>query len=247
MSLHTIVQVIQHEALSDEFMRVEHGEPCKRIGSLGPFLQNGALRVGGRIQKSNLPYESKHQYILPRHPLTDLIIRAYHEENLHIGPSGLLSSLRQRFWLLGSRSAVRKITRSCVQCFRVKPKAVSQYMGNLPASRVTPAAPFEITGVDYAGPFLVRQGNRKPIIVKAYIAVFVCLVTKSIHLELVSDMTSSAFMAALQRFVGRRGLIRELHSDNGSNFRGAKNELHNLFVMFQDKTAMNNIESHDTC
>ena len=148
---------------------------------------------------------------------------------MHVGPTGLLSALRQRFWLLGSRSAVRKITRRCVRCFRAKPRGVTQYMGNLPSSRVTCEAPFEVTGVDYAGPFLVKQGTRKPVIVKAYISVFVCLTTKALHLELVSDMSTVAFIAALQRFVSRRGVPREMHSDNGSNFRGAKAELHSLF------------------
>ncbi|XP_062713829.1 uncharacterized protein LOC134290668 [Aedes albopictus] len=156
-ALHTIVLVIQRESLPDEVERVENGEPSKRLKAFGPFLHNGALRVGGRIQKSRMSFDVKHQYILPRHPLTDLIIREYHLEHLHIGPSGLLSALRQRFWLLGSRSAVRKITRGCVECFRVKPQGVAQYMGNLPQSRVTPSAPFEVTGVDYAGPFLIRQ------------------------------------------------------------------------------------------
>ncbi|XP_065086542.1 uncharacterized protein LOC135708380 [Ochlerotatus camptorhynchus] len=208
-----------------------------------PLLEDGVLRVGGRIQNSRVPLSTKHQYILPNHPLTDLLIRAYHEEHLHVGPSGLLSALRQRFWLLGSRSAVRKITRGCVRCFRIKPKGVTQYMGSLPVSRVTPAAPFEVSGVDYAGPFVIKHGVRKPILVKAYIAVFVCLVTKSIHLELVSDMTTAAFIAALQRFISRRGLVRELHSDNGSNFRGARTELHEVFVLFRDHSAVHEIES----
>lgn len=244
IALHTIVILIQHEALFDEVQRVEHGEPCKVVGMLGPFLQDGALRVGGRLQNSRLPVQMKHQYILPKHYITDLIIRAYHEENMHVGPSGLLSTLRQRFWLLGSRSAVRKITRRCVRCFRSKPKGVKQYMGNLPPARVTCAAPFEVTGVDYAGPFLVKQGTRKPVVIKAYISVFVCLVTKAIHLELVSDMSAAAFVAALQRFVSRRGVPREIHSDNGSNFRGAKAELHSLFLLFNDQVAVNDIGSY---
>lgn len=243
MALHTIVMLVQHEALFNEIQRVENNEPCKKIGMLGPFLQDGVLRVGGRLQHSRLPMQMKHQYILPKHPITDLIIRAYHEENLHVGPTGLLSALRQRFWLLGSRSAVRKITRRCVRCFRSKPNGVAQYMGNLPPGRVVFEAPFVVTGVDYAGPFLVKQGTRKPVIVKAYISVFVCFTTKSVHLELVSDMTSAAFIAALQRFVCRRGVPREIHSDNGTNFRGAKSELHNLFLLFQDQAAVKNISS----
>ncbi|XP_058463127.1 uncharacterized protein LOC131437656 [Malaya genurostris] len=238
-----IVIIVQQQVLLDDIIRAKKGEPCNKISNLSPFVQDNALRVGGRISKSRLPFESKHQYILPHHPITDLIIRAYHEENLHVGPSGLLSALRHRFWVLGSRSAIRKVIRGCVRCFRVRPKGLTQYMGNLPQYRITPSAPFKITGVDYAGPFLVKQGTRKPIIIKAYVAVFVCMVTKSVHLELVSDLTTAAFIAALQRFVSRRGIVRELHSDNATNFHGTKNELHELYRLFRDNVTIHKIES----
>ena len=92
-------------------------------------------------------------------------------------------------------------------------------MGQLPSARVTPGPPFSVCGLDYAGPFMLKKGHtRKPVIVKAYLAVFVCFSTKVTHLEVVSDLMTEAFLACLRRFVFRRGLPAHIHSDNGGNF-----------------------------
>ena len=103
-------------------------------------------------------------------------------------------------------------------------------MGQLPAPRINPSFPFLHSGVDYAGPFWLKSGHpRRPIRTKGYLAVFVCLATKAIHLEVVSSMTTPAFISALKRFISRRNLPRHIYSDNGSNFVGARNELAELF------------------
>jgi len=103
-------------------------------------------------------------------------------------------------------------------------------MGNLPQERVTPARPFQRTGVDYAGPILIRttkgRGHRA---YKGFIVVFVCLSTKAVHLEAASDYTAEAFLAAFRRFVSRRGLCQEMYSDCGTNFVGANRELREMF------------------
>ena len=107
-------------------------------------------------------------------------------------------------------------------------------MGDLPKCRVTVAEPFSRTGVDYAGPVLLKQGRLKAP-VKGYIAVFVCLCTKAIHLELVTSMTTEAFLAALHRFVGRRGNVNKIKSDRGTNFIGADRELTKLRELLQSQ------------
>ena len=93
---------------------------------------------------------------------------------------------------------------------------------------------FERTGVGYAGPVMVKSGPvRKPVLVKAYICVFVCLSVKAVHLELVSDLTSEAFIAALRRFISRRGKPSIMWSNNGTNFVGAANYLKELFAFLR--------------
>ncbi|XP_055909612.1 uncharacterized protein LOC129944287 [Eupeodes corollae] len=86
--------------------------------------------------------------------------------------------------------------------------------------------PFSHTGVDYAGPIEIKSWKaRGAKILKGYFAVFICLATKAIHLEVVSDLTTSAFLAAFKRFTARRGSCKKTYSDCGTNFVGANNEL----------------------
>jgi pyruvate dehydrogenase complex dehydrogenase (E1) component len=114
--------------------------------------------------------------------------------------------------------------------FKLRAAASQQLMGQLPLTRVTVTRPFVNAGIDYVGPFEIRSGNtRSKTTTKCYVALFICIATKAIHLELVSNLTSEAFIAALKRFIARRGLIEHLYSDKGSNFVGANRELKAFF------------------
>lgn len=229
-----IIQAIQRSKLQDEIDRLQAGEPCKRIGNLNPFLDDGLLRVGGRIRHSKLAYEVKHQWIVPdKHPVTRRLIAAVHRENLHAGPSSVITALRERYWILNARSTVRKVTRSCITCFKSSPKLAEQFMGDLPSYRIIAAPTFLKVGVDFAGPIYIKQTARKAAPVKGYICVFVCMVSKAMHLEVVENLSTEAFLAALQRFVSRRGVPEEVYSDNGTNFIGARSELRELYELFK--------------
>ena len=95
-------------------------------------------------------------------------------------------------------------------------------MGELPKARMCPSLPFERAGVDYAGPINVRlTKTRGKDTLKGYIAIFVCMATKAVHIEVIDDYTSEAFIAAFHRFTARRGFCKELFSDQGTNFIGA--------------------------
>lgn len=99
-------------------------------------------------------------------------------------------------------------------------------MGELPSYRLEEAVPFTFTGVDYAGYFDIKSSQRKNApFVKGYVAVFVCLTTRAIHLEVVSDLSTTQFMKAFKRFIGRRGLPKQMFSDNATNFIGAAREI----------------------
>ena len=112
----------------------------------------------------------------------------------------------------------------CVRCCRANPPPVEYLMGDLPEARITESRPFTNVGIDYCGPFYIkerRDRNRRKI--KIYAAIFVCLATKAVHIELVSDLTTDAFLAALRRFISRRRHCATILTNNGTNFVGAKN------------------------
>ncbi|XP_055543720.1 uncharacterized protein LOC129729241 [Wyeomyia smithii] len=128
-----------------------------------------------------------------------------------------LAQIRQEFWPINDKALATYTFQHCIRCFRAKPVPVSQPPGQYPKSRTTPSRAFTVTGVDYCGPVFLKPVHRKAAAQKAYIAVFVCFSTKAVHLELVGDLTTAAFLSALRRFMSRRGLPAEIHSDNGLN------------------------------
>ena len=226
-----IIKEIQSRSYPEEFLafkddvkdnkRLVHSKLLK----LDPFIDSkGLLRVGGRLKNAPIAYDHKFPIILPEHHhVTQLILRDTHERELHSGNQATLCAVRQTYWPVGGRNLIRKLIHSCVKCTRVKPKLSNQKMGNLPVQRLQPVRPFYISGVDYAGPFLIKEGKtRKMRKVKAYIALFICFSTKAIHLELVGDLTSDSFLGCMKRFIARRGNVAEIFSDNGTNFTGAE-------------------------
>lgn len=192
---------------------------------------SGLLRVGGRLQNSLLDPDAKNPLILPRESeLTTLIIRHTHQATLHGGTQVTLATIRQTYSIIGGRTPIRSFILRCVKCSRQRAITAQQLMGQLPSSRTQPSRPFSHSGIDYAGPMTLKTWRgRGAKTYKGYIALFVCLATSAIHLEIVTDYSAEAFIAAFKRFTGRRGICLTLTSDCGTNLVGADAELRRLF------------------
>ncbi|XP_073960562.1 uncharacterized protein [Choristoneura fumiferana] len=127
----------------------------------------------------------------------------------------------------------------------LKAVAAKQLMGSLPSDRVNPSRPFEKVGVDYCGPISIKQSRvRRSLVTKGYIAVFVCFVTKAVHLELVSDLRTDTFLACFKRFIARRNKPTQVYCDNASTFKGAKNQLDDLYRLFNSQTHQSQVQSY---
>ena len=169
-------------------------------------------------------------------------MQCLHFLHLHAGPTLLLGIVSLKYYVVGARQLIRNVSRGCVTCRKTYARTATQLMGDLPSIRVKPSPPFSTTGVDFAGPITLRRGHtRKPTYDKAYMCVFVCLTTKIFHLELMSDLSTEAFLAALRHFIARRGCPYKILSDNGTNFVGANHELQELYHHLETKESQGKI------
>ena len=243
----TRLQVCQYQTFPNVLETLRKGKELPSrfsLLSLRPFLdEKGMLRVGGCLKNTGLEFRSVHPLILSRKsPITRLLVEQIHFHANHAGPSTMLSLLAEQFYIPGVKKLVRTISRACVICQKTYAKTAGQMMGQLPADRVKPAPPFSAVGLNFAGPLWCKRGNpRKPTLVKAYACLYICFITKAVHIELVSDLTSETFLASLYRFSARRGCPMKVYSDNGSNFVGVQRELQELYQLLQQKKTQDRI------
>lgn len=234
LSTNLICKIIQQNKFKEELIKISQNKISK-FKTFTPFIDSdGLLRVGGRLKHSDLSFNAKHPIIMPKvHHVTNLIIDYYHVISLHAGPQLLQSIISQKFWIISARSIMRSRIRKCNTCFRCKPANQAPLMGQLPRSRIVPSRPFTITGCDFGGPFMLKTHTlRNSKLIKAYICVFICFAVKAVHVEVATDLTAESFIAALKRFVARRGPCTEIHCDQGTNFVGANNELRAIVKSF---------------
>lgn len=237
-----LVKIIQMDSFTTEYDTLKKNgtlSPSHPLKSLNLILIDGIIRVGGRLTNSKFNFDKKHQMLLPKdHQFTEMLVRDMHVRHLHVGPQGLLFILREKFWLVNGRSHIRKILHKCIKCFKVNPRSIETFMGDLPNYRVESSYPFYHTGVDCGGYFMMKVGGiRSKVMTKAWFVIFVCMSTKAIHLDLIVSMSSEAFKDCLRRFICRRGKPHTLHSDNGTNFIGCKRDLKELKELFNKQNS----------
>lgn len=232
-ALKKLIQISQRLEFSEEILKLSRGEfvsSKSKLKLLCPILDDdNIIRVGGRLNNADVGYDQKHPIVLSGScALSILLVEHEHIKLLHAGPQQLLYSMRQKFWIINGRNLCKKIVYKCIRCFRVKPRSIEQFMGQLPTPRVQPSKPFHHVGIDFCGPFLIKYPFRSKVVTKAYVCVFVCFVTRACHLEIVGDLTTESFLASFRRFTSRRGRCAHAYSDNGTNFIGAKGVLDDL-------------------
>ena len=118
-------------------------------------------------------------------------------------------------------------------------------MENLLIARINPCRAFEKVGIDFAGPVNTKcHHKRKYSLFKSYVCLFVCMSTKAVHIELVSDLTTASFLLTLLRFIAHRGCPTKIFSDNGKNFIGAASYIKEINRILKTSTVQDFSSHH---
>jgi hypothetical protein len=213
------------------------------LSTLNPVLDKGVLKVGGRLQGSTLPEASRHPIILPKgHHLSSTIVQHYHVSNAHCGVETTVALVRERYWIVGARRLTKQAVQRCVRCKRYNARRGEQMMAPLPRARLIPYdPPFTRCGVDYFGPVEIVSGRKR---LKRYGCLFTCFNTRAVHLEVAPSLEADDFINTLRQFTNRRGEVKEMWSDNGTNFVGAEKELRASVKQLNDGVVEEALKSH---
>ena len=231
------IQILKGHASKSKLKRTS------KLFKLDPILQDDVIRVGGRLHKSDLTYEAKHQIILPKTSrVSELILRKTHEQVGHLGKNAILSVVRQVYWIIGANALIKSMISKCVICRKYQETPASQKMASLPTERVTAhQAPFSNVGVDYFGPFEIKEGRKY---VKRWGVLFSCMTTRAVHLEIAASLDTDSCISAVRRLIARRGPVSYIRSDNGTNFVGAERQLREEFSKLDTFRVKNALLSH---
>ena len=184
------------------------------------FVDNeGLWRCKERLSESDITEFAKYPILVDAsHHITALIVKSCHEKVLHGGVKDTLTELRSRFWIVRGRQVVKKLLFHCVICRRFDSRPFQPPPPpSLPGFRVQEAQPFAYTGVDFAGPlYIVNDPDTK-----VWICLYTCCVTRAVHLDIVPNQTTEAFLRSFRRFSARRGFPCRMISDNGKTFKSA--------------------------
>ena len=224
-----LIRTAQFNGFPEEMHTLGLGKAISKSSCIykkSPFLDEvGVIRSQGRIDAATYVNEQiKRKIILPKdHQITLLIIKDYHLKYHHQNYETAINEIKQRFTITNLRSTVKKVRSQCQTCKNLASSPIPPQMGDLPKCRLSAfTRPFTFVGVDYFGPISVKIGRRNE---KRWGVLFCCMTIRAIHIELAHSLTTDSCIMAIQNFSSRRGVTQEFYSDNGTNFKGASNEL----------------------
>ncbi|KAL9978596.1 hypothetical protein ACROYT_G016131 [Oculina patagonica] len=231
------ILTVQRSAFSKEIAFLLGKErsctPTTYVTQFGLFLDKEVIKCKGRLNNAPLPVNTKNPILLPaKHEFTRLLIKHSHESVKHSGIRDTLTTLRERYWVLRGREAVKGFIRSCVICLKHEGSPYGPLPpDDLPSNRVSEDPPFTHIGLDFAGPLYVETKNSKEECKesqKVYVCLFTCAFTRAVHLELTRGLSVESFLLAFRKFTSRKGVPATITSDNAKTFRSSSQDIRKI-------------------
>lgn len=140
-----------------------------------------------------------------------LIVTSCPSKRTSIGSvSGIRGTYSLKWSILGCSSEVSSLIFKCIKCRKFRKCNQEQKMADLPPERMEATPPFTYSGMDCFGPFYVKDGRKE---LKRYGLLFTCMCSRAIHIEVLDDLSTDAFLNALRCFIAIRGNVSQLRSD----------------------------------
>ncbi|XP_044570176.1 uncharacterized protein LOC123257018 [Drosophila ananassae] len=213
------------------------------VGASDPFISLERFSSYRRLLRTTAWVLSARRTVIlsHRHGLTEMIVRDAHVRMKHQNVDATIAEIRTRFWITRLRRVLRSVISGCSECKLHRARPMPPIMGPLPNDRLDAYGwPFKSTGLDYFGPLLVTVARDQE---KRWVALFTCLTTRAIHLELAHDLSTDSGILAIRNLICRRGTVHRLRSDNGRNFVGADREAKRFAEIFEPERIQSELSS----
>ena len=240
-----LARFMQEKHLAKELTALKDGNQLPK-GSLLKDLpvyydqDDQLIRLQSRLHTaSSLTFDYANPIIMPKCVVAEKLALEVHHRRYHCSQKATFNTLRQKYWYCGGFRYVKDIVRTQCKTPRCRYiKYCSPKMSPLPDIRIDNPEPWRNVGVDYLGPVTckhecVQEGPSQekclhPKKFKVWLAVFTCLHTRAVHVEVVTSCSTADFLIAFRRFVGKNGRPLVFYSDQARNFKAADKQLRQL-------------------
>ncbi len=172
---------------------------------LNPVLvEDGLIRVGGRLTHAHVATDERNPIVLPgRHHISTLLIRHFHEQVKHQGRLFTEGAMHTAgLWLVNGKRSISSVIHKCVVCRKLCGNTETQKMADLPEEHLSVSPPFTHVGLDVFGPFSVsarrtRGGHAES---KRWGILFTCTSMQTVHIEIIDSLDTSSCINAIRRF-----------------------------------------------
>ena len=113
------------------------------------------VRVGGRLTQGDFSQVKKHLVLISKDAIIKykMLIADAHFDTLHGGVDLVLSTIRQKYWIVAAKTLIKSYIKNCGTCSRFTCTEHFQLVGDFPPERISAVRAFNDIRMDFPGPF----------------------------------------------------------------------------------------------